>query len=85
MSKAVDERNPNETEHAWFDWSDGSLKVMPWWSSFSVTGVHGDATKATAEKGRMLLDAAVEECVAYVRELRSMPLPERRTPKETPG
>ncbi len=85
MSKAVDERNPNETEHAWFDWSDGSLKVMPWWSSFSVTGVHGDATKATAEKGRRLLDAAVEECVAYVRELRSMRLPERRQPKETPG
>jgi len=84
MSKAVDERNPNETEHAWFDWSDGPLKVMPYWSSFSRTGVHGDATKATAEKGRALLDAAVAECVAYVRELRARPLPERREPRETP-
>jgi creatinine amidohydrolase len=85
MSKAVDERNPNETEHAWFDWTDGSLKVMPWWSSFSVTGVHGDATLATAEKGRRLLGAAVEECVAYVRELLSMKLPERREPREAPS
>lgn len=84
MSKAVDERNPHETEHAWFDWSDGPLRVMPWWSSFSITGVHGDATKATAEKGKALLDAAVEECVAYVRELRSIPLPRRREPRETP-
>jgi creatinine amidohydrolase/Fe(II)-dependent formamide hydrolase-like protein len=54
------------------------------WSSFSRTGVHGDATKATAEKGRALLDAAVAECVAYVRELRARPLPERREPRETP-
>jgi creatinine amidohydrolase len=85
MSKAVDERNADETEHAWFDWTDGSLKVMPWWSSFSRTGVHGDPTKATAEKGRRLLDAAVEECIGYVRELRSMKLPERREPRELPS
>ncbi len=84
MTKAVDERPPNETEHAWMDWSDGSLKCMPWWSSFSVTGVHGRPTLATAEKGRALLDAAVEEIVGYVRELLRMPLPERREPRETP-
>ena len=28
-------------------------------------GVHGDATKATADKGRILLDAAVKECVEF--------------------
>ena len=56
---------------------------MPWWSSFSATGVQGDATKATAEKGVALLEAAVEECVGFVRELLSWPLPERREPRET--
>jgi hypothetical protein len=39
---------------------------------------------AIAEKGKVLLDAAVEEIVSYVRELLRMPLPERREPRETP-
>jgi creatinine amidohydrolase len=65
------------------DWSDGPLKVMPWWSSFSRTGVQGEPTRATAEKGTALLNAAVSECVQYIHELKSMPLPERRTPAET--
>jgi creatinine amidohydrolase len=82
MSKAVDERSYPEGEHAWLDWSDGPLKLMPWWSSFSRTGVQGEPTRATAEKGAALLDAAVSECVAFVRELRSKPLPERRSPGE---
>ena len=82
MSKAVDERSYPEGEHAWFDWSDGPLKLMPWWSSFSRTGVQGDPTKATDAKGKALLDAAVEECVAFVRELRSKPLPRRQDPVE---
>jgi creatinine amidohydrolase len=83
MSKAVDERSYPEGPHAWLDWSDGSLKLMPWWSSFSRTGVQGDPTKATAEKGKALLDAAVAECLAYVRELKAKPMPERHEPQET--
>jgi len=85
MDLAVDERGYPEGEHAWLDWSDGSLKLMPWWSAFSRTGVQGDATKATAEKGRVLLEAAVAECVAYVDELLAKPLPERRQPTEGSG
>jgi creatinine amidohydrolase len=84
MDKAVDERGFPAGEHAFMDWADGPLKVMPWWSSFSATGVQGDATKATAEKGEALLEAAVEECVGFVRELLAMPLPARREPRETP-
>jgi len=85
MDLAVDERGYPEGEHAWLDWSDGSLKLMPWWSAFSRTGVQGDATKATAEKGRVLLEAAVAECVAYVDELLAKPLPERHEPAEGSG
>jgi len=83
MSKAVDDRGYPAGEHAWMDWSDGPLKLMPWWNAFSVTGVHGDATAATAEKGEALLALAVEECVEFVRELRAKPLPERQEPRET--
>ena len=53
---------------------------MPWWSSFSRSGVQGDATRGTAEKGEALLAAAVDECVAYIDELLDKPLPERRPP-----
>ncbi|MFM7719383.1 MAG: creatininase family protein [Actinomycetota bacterium] len=84
MDLAVDERNPMEGEHAWMDWSDGPLHVMPWWNAISASGVHGDATAATAEKGRTLLDAAVDECAAFVRELRAKPLPVLREPTERP-
>ncbi|MGH2819912.1 MAG: creatininase family protein [Actinomycetota bacterium] len=78
MSKATDERGYPATEHAWMDWADGPLKVMPWWSSFSDSGVQGDATKASAEKGKALLEAAASEVCSFVTELRSLPLPARK-------
>jgi creatinine amidohydrolase len=81
MDKAIDESSYPEGQHAWLDWTDGSLKIMPWWSSFSRTGVQGRPTLATAEKGKALLDAAVTECVAYVREILAKPLTDRRTPE----
>ncbi len=82
MEKAVDELGYPASENAFMDWDDGPLKLMPWWSSFSSTGVQGRATLATAEKGRRLLDAAVSEIVSFVRDLRERPLPERREPSE---
>jgi len=83
MDRAVDENSYPEGPSAWMDWSDGPLKIMPWWNAISRTGVHGDATRATAEKGVTLLEAAVRECVAFVRELREKPLPVRLEPSET--
>lgn len=83
MDKAVDENSFPEGPNAWMDWSDGPLTFMPWWNAISRTGVHGDATKATVEKGKALLDAAVRECVEYVQELREKPLPVRQEPRET--
>jgi creatinine amidohydrolase len=78
MTKAVDERGYPSTEHAWMDWSDGPLKVMPWWSAFSESGVQGDATKASAAKGKVLFEAAVSEITSFVEELRGMPRPRRK-------
>jgi creatinine amidohydrolase len=84
MDRAVDENSFPEGPHAWMDWSDGPLQIMPWWNAISRTGVHGDATKATPEKGALLLDAAVKECVEFIRELREKPLPVRWEPTEQP-
>jgi creatinine amidohydrolase len=78
MAKAVDERGYPETQHAWMDWSDGPLKLMPWWSSFSDSGVQGDASLATAEKGKVLFEAAVAEIASYVDELLGTDIPIRK-------
>jgi creatinine amidohydrolase len=78
MEAAVDERSYPATEHAWLDWSDGPLKVMPAWSSFSESGVQGDATLATPEKGKAFFEVAVAEVASFVKELAGMPLPEGR-------
>jgi creatinine amidohydrolase len=85
MDKAVDESGFPAGEHARMEWADGPLKIMPWWSSFSLTGVQGAATLGTAEKGEALLGLAVEECVEFIRELLAKPLPERREPQERPA
>jgi creatinine amidohydrolase/Fe(II)-dependent formamide hydrolase-like protein len=59
------------------------MRVMPWWSAFSLTGIQGDASKGTAEKGEAFLAAAVEECLGFVHDLLAKPLPQRREPQET--
>ncbi|MGI8606373.1 MAG: creatininase family protein [Gaiellaceae bacterium] len=84
MSKAVDELGYQQSEYAYMDWSDGPLKLMPWWSSFSTTGVQGRATRGTAEKGEKLLEAAVLEVTGFVTDLKGRPLPVRQTPREKP-
>src|SRR5581483_11160769 len=88
MDRAVDENSYPDGPNAWMDWSDGPLKLMPWWNAISHTGVHGEATKATAAKGKVLFEQAVTECVSFIRELRSKPLPvggEPRRSVERPG
>lgn len=84
MDKAVDELGYRQSEYAFMDWSDGPLKLMPWWSSFSTTGVQGRATRGTAEKGEKLLAGAVTEVTGFVRDLKERPLPERQKPREKP-
>jgi creatinine amidohydrolase len=83
MSAALDEEAYPVTEHMWMDWSDGPLKLMPWWSSFSQSGVQGDATVATADKGKRLFEAAVDEVVSFVTELRETALPRREDHHDT--
>ena len=46
-----------------------------WWSSFSSTGVAGEATKGTGEKGQGMFERAADNLVELVRELRTRPDP----------
>src|SRR6186997_3346035 len=53
-----------------FNWVDlfaaGPATVVSWTSSYSNTGVLGDAELATAEKGRAAYEEAVKQLVRYV-------------------
>jgi creatinine amidohydrolase len=68
MSKAV--RTIDEVQRSEHVFSpDGSSVVFQeWWSRNSRTGVQGDATRATAEKGRVLFEAASRKVAAFVGE-----------------
>jgi creatinine amidohydrolase len=46
------------------------IRLTEYWSTLTSNGVRGDPTKATAEKGRRVLDAASGELVEIIRELR---------------
>ena len=57
---------------------DYPVRFNDFWGRWTQTGVHGDATKATAEKGRVLFEAAVNGLVELVDELRAWPVAERQ-------
>lgn len=54
------------------------VRFNDFWGRWTQTGVHGDATKATAEKGRILFEAAVTGLMEVVKELRAWPIVERK-------
>ena len=72
MSKAVRELSHLPTKNYWTDLiaGDGPLMMMEHWSSLSESGVMGDPTKATAEKGERLLAAAAAGLVELIDEIR---------------
>ena len=53
------------------------VRFNDYWGRWTKTGVHGDATKGTAEKGRIIFDAAVNGLVELVDELRAWPIEKR--------
>jgi creatinine amidohydrolase len=57
--------------------SNYRVRFNDYWGRWTRTGVHGDATKGTAEKGRIIFDAAVSGLVELVDELRAWPIEKR--------
>ncbi|MFC5647714.1 creatininase family protein [Paenibacillus solisilvae] len=81
MEKAVKDYSHPRSPHFWSDLvgqaPDSSfanpVNLNEYWSSVSETSVWGDATKATPEKGQIILETASEELIEVVRELRERP------------
>ena len=65
-----------------FIWTDLMLSspvlMMDVWSRFSKSGVVGDPTLATREKGRVVFEAVVEGLISLVREFRAYDRGERK-------
>ncbi|MDF1779407.1 MAG: creatininase family protein [Rhizobiaceae bacterium] len=51
--------------------------LMRWWSAASPDGTMGDPTVADAETGRQYFEAAVEETIGLVKEIRRLPMLKR--------
>lgn len=52
------------------DWIEGgSLVANPPWDDDSKTGAYGAGSYGTAEKGRLWLEAAIQEKIMHVNEI----------------
>src|SRR4029077_3510744 len=60
------------------------VRFNDYWGRWTKTGVHGDPTKATAEKGKILFEAAVSGLLQLVDELRAWPIAKRQDMHERP-
>ncbi|MCE7905514.1 MAG: creatininase family protein [Anaerolineae bacterium CFX3] len=70
MERVVDETDFVSTPDYYMDWIEGgSLIANPPWDDDTRTGAYGTGSLATAEKGRLWLEAAIEEKAAHVAEI----------------
>ena len=84
MERVVDETDFIATPSYYMDWIEGgSLVANPPWDDDTRTGAYGAGSHATAEKGRLWLEAAVEEKLQHVEEIHEQQ--ERREARRNAG
>lgn len=70
MERAVDETDFVATPDYYMDWIEGgSLVANPPWDDDTKTGAYGAGSHGTAEKGRLWLEAAIEEKADHVEQI----------------
>jgi creatinine amidohydrolase len=70
MERVVDEMDFVSTPDYYMDWIEGgSLVANPPWDDDTKTGAYGAGSHGTAEKGRMWLEAAIEEKADHVNQI----------------
>jgi creatinine amidohydrolase len=70
MERCVDEIDFIATPSYIMDWVEaGALVANPPWDDDTVTGAYGAGSVATAEKGRLWVEAAIAEKVDHVRQI----------------
>ncbi|MGL4462590.1 MAG: creatininase family protein [Planctomycetia bacterium] len=77
--------NEENSKYRYVDlFSAGPMNITSWTSSYSETGVLGDAELATAEKGKVAFDEAVGRLCEFVDEWRLAERPKRKDARPTP-
>jgi creatinine amidohydrolase len=70
MERVVDEMEFVATPDYYMDWIEGgALIANPPWDDDTKTGAYGAGSHATAEKGRLWLEAAIEEKANHIEEI----------------
>ncbi len=70
MERVVDEIDFVSTTSYYMDWIEGGeLVANPPWDDDTATGAYGAGSVATAENGRLWLEAGIAEKVAHVKEI----------------
>ena len=64
--------------------AEGPGTVISWTSSYSDTGVLGEAELATAEKGKAACEEAVQQLVRFVKHFKDRPKDQRKDHHRTP-
>jgi len=67
-------------------WHANSVQLNEYWSTVTKTGVFGDPSVATAEKGHIMIEACAKELVEIVREFKAreiVPRDPRQLPEVT--
>ena len=71
--------NEEDSPFNWVDlFGQGSATVVSWTSSYSETGVLGDAENASEEKGRKAYEEAVKQLVSFITWFQARPKDQRR-------
>jgi creatinine amidohydrolase len=72
MDKAEKEVGFHKSKYYWHDLAGGPpVRMQEWWSRISRSGVVGDPTVATADKGKRWFEATVAAMIEFVREFRA--------------
>jgi creatinine amidohydrolase len=70
MDRVIDETNFVTTPSYYMDWVEGgALIANPPWDDDTKTGAYGAGSLATAEKGKIWFEAAIQEKIEHVREI----------------
>ena len=84
MERVVDETDFVATPDYYMDWIEGgSLVANPPWDDDTQTGAYGAGSHGTAEKGRLWLEAAIEEKADHVEQIHEQH--ERREKRRNEG
>lgn len=79
MKKAIKDIQSPKLRHFWVDLAGcGPVDFIDDWSRLSETGVEGDPTKATAAKGKAIIELFVKRVTEFCEDFQQHPIKPRR-------